>query len=170
MKILLHACCAPCAIECVHLLCDDGHKVTLFWYNPNIEPQDEYGKRQGSLRKFVEFSATELINYGEYGIEDFTGNVISMNGDDCGICYTKRLFAAASVTLNAGYDAFSTTLLISPYQKHDVIRSVGENIEQMTGTSFYYRDFRSSFRDGQRKARELGFYMQKYCGCLKHKD
>lgn len=165
MRILLHACCGPCAIECVHILKNDGHEVALFWYNPNIEPKDEHDKRYDSLRKFADLSGTPLIAHSEYGVEDFVGNVISLHADDCGICYTTRLYATANATLSGGFDAFSTTLLISPYQKHDVIRSLGESVAQMTSTNFYYHDFRPSFREGQRKAREMGLYMQKYCGC-----
>jgi len=170
MKILLHACCGPCAIECVRLLADEKHDVALFWYNPNIAPKDEHDKRYESLHKFAELSGTQLITHSDYGVEDFVGNVISTHADDCGICYTTRLYAAANATFGSGFDAFSTTLLISPYQKHDVIRSVGVNIAQMIGTNFYYCDFRPSFRVGQQKAREMGLHMQKYCGCLKHKD
>jgi len=65
-----------------------------------------------------------------------------------------------------GYDAISTTLLVSPYQKHDEIRRLGEKISSVYGLEFLYRDFRVGFREGQAKARELGLYMQKYCGCV----
>lgn len=67
---------------------------------------------------------------------------------------------------NTGYDAFSTTLLISPYQNHELLKQIGEELAQKYGISFLYRDFRQGFREGQNEARELGLYMQKYCGCV----
>ena len=170
MKILLHACCGSCAIECVQLLKQNENDITLFWYNPNIAPEDERNKRYDSLRKFAELSGTSMVSYAEYGVEDFVGNVISSHMDDCGICYATRLYVSAKTAFSGGYDAFSTSLLISPHQKHDVIYSLGNDIAQMTNVNFYYYDFRSLFRDGQRKARNLGLYMQKYCGCIKNKD
>lgn len=65
-----------------------------------------------------------------------------------------------------GYDSFSTTLLISPYQNHEVLKGLGEELAQKYGIKFVYRDFRVGFREGQTKARELDLYMQKYCGCV----
>ena len=67
---------------------------------------------------------------------------------------------------NTGYDAFTTTLLISPYQNHEVLKEVGQEIAEKYGLTFLYRDFRPGFREGQTMARELGLYMQKYCGCV----
>ena len=67
---------------------------------------------------------------------------------------------------NIGYDTFSTTLLISLYQNHDAIKQIGEELAQKYNLKFLYRDFRPGFREGQAEARELGLYMQKYCGCV----
>jgi len=84
----------------------------------------------------------------------------------CDICYKMRLEAAADACREAGMSIFSTTLLVSPYQRHERIREIGEAAAAVRGLHFYYQDFRSGFRRGQAKAREMGLYRQNYCGCL----
>ncbi|HOJ12221.1 MAG TPA: epoxyqueuosine reductase QueH, partial [Clostridiales bacterium] len=84
----------------------------------------------------------------------------------CAMCYTIRLDKAASFAKEHGFDAFTTTLLISPYQKHDLIKELGEKLADKYKIQFYYRDFRPGFRKGQQQAKELGLYRQKYCGCI----
>ena len=84
----------------------------------------------------------------------------------CAHCYTIRLGTAAKYAADHGYDAFTSSLLISPYQNHELLKTVGETMGKKYGVEFYYRDFRPGFREGQAKAREMGLYMQKYCGCI----
>ena len=86
--------------------------------------------------------------------------------DRCAYCYESRLFAAAKYAAEHGISSFSTTLLISPYQNHELLRQTGERAAQEYGVSFLYRDFRPYFKEGQQRARELELYMQKYCGCI----
>lgn len=81
-------------------------------------------------------------------------------------CYRTRLEKTAQYAKENGYDSFSTTLLVSPYQKHDDIKRIGEELAEKYGLEFHYVDFRAGYREGQAKARELGLYMQKYCGCI----
>ena len=73
---------------------------------------------------------------------------------------------AVKYAADHGYDAFTSSLLISPYQNHELLKAVGETMGKKYGVEFYYRDFRPGFREGQAKAREMGLYMQKYCGCI----
>ena len=84
----------------------------------------------------------------------------------CGYCYQSRLLATADFALAHGFERFSTTLLISPYQHHQLIREIGERIAAERGLEFVYLDLRPGFRAGQEAAREMGLYMQKYCGCI----
>ena len=86
--------------------------------------------------------------------------------DRCGICYAMRLETAAAYAAAHGFESFSTTLLVSPYQRHDLIRQIGESIGRKYGITFLYRDFRVRFHEGQQRAREAGLYLQKYCGCV----
>ena len=89
-----------------------------------------------------------------------------MKDPRCGYCYDVRFELLAKVAKEEGFDAFSTTLLVSPYQNHELIIKVAEEKAKKYGVDFYYRDFRVGFREGQQIARDLGMYMQKYCGCI----
>jgi len=101
-----------------------------------------------------------------YPLEDWLARVAAAPADRCAYCYESRLQATAEQAAERGYRRFSTTLLISPYQKHEQIRQTGERIAAERGLEFVYLDLRPGFRAGQQKARERGLYMQKYCGCI----
>jgi predicted adenine nucleotide alpha hydrolase (AANH) superfamily ATPase len=168
MKLLFHACCAPCSTACFLGLKDEGLAAGLFWYNPNIHPFTEYQARKNSIVKFAAENAVNLDMDDEYGLRLFLKTVGTdpRPGDRCGICYTLRLEKTARVAAANNYNAFSTTLLCSPYQNHDAIRAAGEAAASDAGVQFFYRDFRPWFMEGQRIARDGGSYIQKYCGCV----
>ena len=92
--------------------------------------------------------------------------VVGNEANRCGDCYRLRLSRTAQVARDQGYDSFSTTLLISPYQKHELIREVGQEVGKEHGVAFYYEDFRAGFRESHHLARELDLYHQAYCGCV----
>ena len=166
MKLLLHTCCAPCSIYCIDELKKDKINITSFWYNPNIHPYTEYKSRLDTLKKHCELIQLPLEIVDEYGLRKFTINVINDLENRCDYCYNERLKATAEYAYNNGYDTFSTTLLISPYQNHEKIKEIGKKISKEIGIDFLYKDFREGFRKGQNRARELEIYMQKYCGCV----
>lgn len=166
MKLLLHICCAPCSIMCIERLREQAIDVTGFWYNPNIHPWTEYQARMNALKSYSESIQLPMIWKDEYGIRPFTQMVIDDLDHRCPKCYRVRLLEVAQTAKNLGYDAFSTTLLISPYQKHDVLKSIAEEVARTVGIPFHYVDFRPDFRQGQLKARQFPLYMQKYCGCI----
>ncbi|MDR0289778.1 MAG: epoxyqueuosine reductase QueH [Treponema sp.] len=168
MKLLFHCCCAPCATACIENLSAESIAPTLFWYNPNIHPLDEYQKRRDALSAFAAAQNLPLEIIDEYGEETFLSGIGSETEAPkrCELCYRMRLERAAAFSAENGFDAFSTSLLISPYQNHDAIRSIGEELAARHGLQFFYKDFRPLFRQGQNKARALGLYMQKYCGCM----
>ena len=166
MKLLLHSCCAPCSIKCVDTLRQEKIEPTLFWYNPNIHPFTEYRSRKNALLEWAKDENLEVIVKDEYGLRSFIDNVYPNYGGRCVYCYKVRLEETAGIAKANGFTHFSTTLLISPYQKHEMIKNIGEEIAQKYGVEFLYRDFRPYFREGQRIAREKGIYMQKYCGCI----
>jgi predicted adenine nucleotide alpha hydrolase (AANH) superfamily ATPase len=164
---LLHTCCAPCSVKCIDSLAEENIRPALFWYNPNIHPFTEYRERRDTLVKFAADSGLELLSDDEYGLRLFLRNMLADKAPErCAYCYRLRLEKTAARAAEENYDWFSTTLLISPYQNHDLIRSIGEELGKIYGIKFLYRDFRPLFRAGQSKARELGLYMQKYCGCI----
>ena len=167
MKLLLHTCCAPCSVYCIDSLREEGIEPTVYWYNPNIHPYMEYKARRDCLKEYTKNINVQAIFEENYGLDEFCKNVIGDLENRCSnYCYRVRLEQTAKYAKENGYDSFSTTLLVSPYQKHDVIIKVAEEMAIKYNVKFLYRDFRIGFREGQNKARELGLYMQKYCGCV----
>ena len=167
MKILMHTCCAPCSVYCIDSLRAEGLEPELYWYNPNIHPFIEYKTRRDCLKDYASRVDVKLIIEEDYGLDDFCRNVVDDIANRCiNYCYPKRLGQTVRYAVEHGYGAFTTTLLVSPYQKHDEIKRVCEELASESGLEFIYRDFRLGFREGQAKARELGLYMQKYCGCI----
>ena len=169
MKLLLHACCAPCSVQCVKALDEEEIRPDLYWYNPNIHPSTEYRSRRDTLYAFAKERNLSLVTEDEYGLRSFIAGLNeSAPGENgrCAFCYRLRLEKTARSAAEKGYDAFSTTLLISPYQDHGLIRKIGEELALLHGPQFLYRDFRPRFRQGQGEARAAGYYMQKYCGCI----
>ena len=167
MKILLHTCCAPCSIYCVERLQELNIELDAYWYNPNIHPYMEYKMRRDTCKSYMESIGINAIIEEDYGLKEFVKETISDLENRCqNYCYKVRLEKTAKYAKEHGYDAFSTTLLISPYQNHELLKQMGEKIGKQYGIEFFYEDFRPGFRQGQNKARELGLYMQKYCGCI----
>ena len=167
MKLLMHTCCAPCSVYCIDSLRDEGIEPTVYWYNPNIHPYTEYIARRDCLKNYTESINVEAIFEDEYGLDEFCKNVVNSLCTRCqDYCYPVRLEQTAKYAKEHGFDTITTTLLVSPYQKHDIIKNLGELIAKKYGLEFLYRDFRVGFKVGQAKARELGLYIQKYCGCI----
>lgn len=163
----MHTCCAPCSVYCIDSLKKDGIEPTIFWFNPNIHPYMEYKARRDCLKDYVKTVGVKAIFQEDYGLDEFCKNVVSDIPNRCvNFCYRKRIGETAKYAAKNGFDAFTTTLLVSPYQKHEELVAVCEEMAALCGIEFVYRDFREGFREGQKKARELGLYMQKYCGCI----
>ena len=166
MNVLLHICCAPCANRPIDVLRTDGMNVTGFWYNPNIHTFTEYRARRDCLRADAPEIELPLIERNDYALRPFVRAVAEDIGNRCVKCYEMRLYEAAHQAKEGGFDCFTSSLFISPYQQHELMREVAERAAAEYGVSFLYRDFRPYFREGQAFAREHGFYMQKYCGCI----
>jgi len=167
MNILLHTCCAPCMIFPVDELSRDGHKVAGFFYNPNIHPYSEYLKRRSEVEKYSGETDFKML-YGDYDIERYFQYMIYDEGakSRCPKCWWLRLEKTAIFARDNGFDAFTTTLLASPYQDQDMINSIGSDIAKNTGVGFYFKDFRPGFKEAHAIARGKGIYCQNYCGCI----
>lgn len=165
MKTLLHICCAPCSVACVDTLRHEGIRFDGFWFNPNIQPFTEYTARRDTLINFASDNF-KLILDDDYNLKSFAKNTAPDYTGRCGYCYDLRLQRTAKYAKENGYDSFTSTLFISPYQDHDLMIKSAMRASQMYEVEFLYRDFRPYFRQGQTQARELGMYMQKYCGCV----
>ena len=167
MKLLMHTCCGPCSVYCIDSLREEGIEPVSFWYNPNIHPYIEYKTRRDTLIEYSKIANFEVIIKEEYGLREFCKNVIDDLENRCtNYCYKVRLEETAKYAKENGYDAFTTTLFVSPYQNHEELKRICEELARKYEIEFLYRDFRIGFRQGQAKARELGLYMQKYCGCV----
>lgn len=165
MKILLHTCCAPCIIYPLEVLQGEEFMVVSYFYNPNIQPYQEYEQRRNCLEGYCEDNKIEIIE-GNYDIDRFFQDVVFREKVRCRVCYRLRLSLAAKVAKKGHFEAFTTTLLGSPYQNHELVRELGKELENKYGVPFMYRDFREGWKRGVSKSKELGLYSQQYCGCI----
>jgi len=165
MKILMHICCAPCAVYPAEVLKSEGISFDGYYYNPNIHPVEEFELRRKTLEQYSEITGLKTI-YSDVFMQEKWENFPGDRDERCTMCYETRLGETARMASAEGYDGFTTTLLVSPYQKHELIIDIAEKYAKIHGTSFIYRDFRTGFRKGQNAAREMGLYRQKYCGCI----
>ncbi|OGP50716.1 MAG: hypothetical protein A2Y79_01960 [Deltaproteobacteria bacterium RBG_13_43_22] len=166
MKLLLHICCAPCTIYPLQTLRDQGFQITGYFYNPNIHPFREFEKRKNTLKEYAGISNLEIFFDDQYDLELFLNQTRPWGSERCRTCYEIRLEATARQAKSQGFDAFSTTLLYSRYQKHDWIKAVGAKTGERFEIPFHYQDFRPGWDKGIQIAKELGLYRQPYCGCI----
>lgn len=166
MRVLLHICCANCAIYPLDQLQERRDEVVGFFFNPNIHPYQEYQKRLEALRQYSEKARLRMIFRDEYLLEEFLRNVSHRVDQRCHYCYQLRLEATAREAKQKAFDQFSTTLLQSAHQNHALIRETGERIAREIGIPFYYEDFRPGWRKGLEVSKAMGLYRQQYCGCI----
>jgi predicted adenine nucleotide alpha hydrolase (AANH) superfamily ATPase len=166
MKMLLHTCCGPCSIYPIEYLKEKGMEIQGYFYNPNIHPYTEYVKRRDTLLEYAAGIGIPVICEEDYPMEEFIRKVVHRESERCRECYAMRLEETAKAAKGGGFDSFTTTLLVSPYQKHELIRTIGEEYGQKYGVPFYYVDFRPGYRKATARSRELGMYRQKFCGCI----
>jgi predicted adenine nucleotide alpha hydrolase (AANH) superfamily ATPase len=163
---------------------DRGIDVECLWFNPNIHPYTEYKNRFDSVKKLETMWNSEntnppippLLKGGKgglkieyidyYGLKEYLRNVVGNEDNRCEYCYSVRLKETAKKAGEINADAFTTSLLVSPYQKFDAIINIGRLMQDRYGVEFYTEDFRSGFNEGRRLSRKLGLYRQKYCGCI----
>jgi predicted adenine nucleotide alpha hydrolase (AANH) superfamily ATPase len=166
LKILLHICCGPCAIYPLKVLKTKGFDVMGFYYRHNIHPFTECVKREETLRSYAESINLRVIYQEGYDLEGFLQKMIFRESKRCSVCYHERLRSTALVAKRGKFNYFSTTLLYSKFQKHDMIRSMGESIGKSAGVPFYYHDFREGWKEGIEESKRLEMYRQQYCGCI----
>jgi predicted adenine nucleotide alpha hydrolase (AANH) superfamily ATPase len=167
-KILLHTCCGPCFLGSYEGLKNEDLEITNFYYNPNIQPVDEWNTRLENL-KSAALGKSAAVLVSPYDPENYAEAVAGKESEfprRCLDCYRLRLQKTAESARDGGYDLFSTTLLISPYQQHEALKNIGREVGQRVGIDFYYKDLRPFFKEGQAIAKNQNLYRQKYCGCL----
>ena len=171
MKVLLHICCAPCACACVPRLKELGHEVALFFSNSNIDTPVEFEKRSGAARKLAEEDGVEIV-FDEYNHTQWLADVAKgfesepEKGARCERCFRFSMLRAAKYAAENGYDAFTTSLTVSPHKPTGLLFAAGDDVS--VGRAMFLReDFkkREGFKKSTVRSRELGLYRQNYCGC-----
>jgi len=166
MNILLHVCCGPCTAYPLQVLRAEGHQVRGFFYNPNIHPFREFGRRIAALEELCR-RHDFLVDYErEYGLKEYLRRVVYQEERRCLLCYRMRLIETVRKAKELGADAFSTTLLYSRYQQHEAIRELAGQLAEEYDIAFYYQDFREGWQEGIDMAVAMGIYRQPYCGCI----
>lgn len=182
MKVLMHICCGPCSIMPIRRLLDEGHEITGYFYNPNIQPLAEYMRRREGTAQVAERLGIKMLWAKRVEDYDTVAWLRMMHGREevpgrCHLCWGQRLEATFRKALEGGFDAFTSSLLYSRYQQHDFIAARGEDLASVTGIAvtkgepaqrviFLYRDFRSDWQEGIDISREWVIYRQQYCGCI----
>lgn len=165
-RVLLHVCCGPCAVATVEMLRDEGFEVTGLFLNPNIHPLTEYLRRRDAALETAERMGFPLIvRDEEYDPMAYMRAVAFREANRCFHCYEMRLSRAVQIAKHGNFDAFSTTLLYSKHQKHELIKSLCADLSTAS-VPFLYRDFRLGWTRGIEESRRMGIYRQQYCGCL----
>jgi predicted adenine nucleotide alpha hydrolase (AANH) superfamily ATPase len=166
MKILFHICCAPCALYPYYRMKEDGMEPVGYFYNPNIHPYTEYKKRLDTVKDFSLRAGLEVRYRDSYDLDEFLMRIAGKGALRCEQCYRMRLDAAGAAAREFGLTAYTTSLLYSKYQKHDLIRGIAMEMASEHGIEFYYEDFRRGWREGIVESKAMGLYRQQYCGCI----
>jgi hypothetical protein len=140
--------------------------VMGFFYRHNIHPYTECLKRQEALQSYARQIDLRMIYQEGYEMEEFIQNVVYREKDRCQYCYHDRLRTTALLAKRGKFDYFSTTLLYSKFQKHEMIKSIGESVGKDAGVPFFYDDFRMGWKEGVKTSKDLEMYRQPYCGCI----
>ena len=170
-RVLLHLCCAGCSPHVVEVLRRD-HDVTGYFYNPNIHPEPEYRLRLEEAERLAEHLGFELIS-GAYDVERWFAATKGLEhepegGARCEVCFRLRLEDTGQRARQGGFDAFTTTLTVSPHKNARLINAIGAAAGEGCGVDFLERDFKKGhgFVRTISLCREMGLYRQDYCGCL----
>lgn len=177
-KLLLHSCCGPCSSYVITYL-KDYFDITILYYNPNIEPIEEYEKRRNEQIKLInELNIPSLalfpVDYENNVYREFVKGYESdkEGGNRCHLCYELRLKKTCEVAIKNNFEYFGTTLTVSPYKNAQILNRIGENLSKEYNIKWLYSDFKK--KDGYKKSIELSkeynLYRQDYCGCLFSKD
>lgn len=173
--LLLHACCAPCSSYVIEYL-SNYFKITMYYYNPNIYPKEEYEKRLNELKRFIKQIKTKYsidildckYDSNEYfsaikGLED-----LGERSERCYKCYEIRIRNTASIASKYNFDYFTTTLSISPYKNCEWINKIGIDFGVKYNVKYLFNDFkkRNGYKRSIELSKEYNLYRQDYCGCI----
>jgi predicted adenine nucleotide alpha hydrolase (AANH) superfamily ATPase len=170
-QLLLHTCCGPCSTVAVPAWRARGIEPLAWFNNPSIQPAAELERRRDSMRRYSRAAGLELIMPGAARHEEdwlaWAEELPELPQDErCRRCLGLRLDAAGAAAVLLGIPRFSTTLSVSPYQRHDLIAAAGEEAARRHGADFVYLDLRPEFRESYAESRRFQLYRQPYCGCV----
>ena len=171
-RLLLHACCAPCSSAIVEWMLANDIRPTIYYYNPNIYPREEYETRKQESQRHAESLGIQWID-GDYDHQGWLDGVCGLEGEPergrrCEQCFTLRLTAAAKEAKRLGLQFFATTLASSRWKSLEQIERAGHRAEQaVPGTTFWAQNWRKGGLQERRNQllKEFNFYNQLYCGC-----
>jgi predicted adenine nucleotide alpha hydrolase (AANH) superfamily ATPase len=174
-KLLLHACCAPCSTACIERV-KDFFDLTVYFYNPNMDSEQEYNTRLAEQERLCDAWKINLIKEG-YCAEDFNAIVGGLEsqpegGARCVKCFELRLTKTAEKAKELGFDYFTTTLTVSPLKNADLLNKVGEKVAETVGVKFLPTDFKkkNGYKRSVELSKEFSLYRQNYCGCIYSKN
>lgn len=162
----MHICCANCSLYPLKSFLSKGIDVKGLWFNPNIHPYTEYKMRLESVERLERLWSLDIEYIDHYGLKEFLIAVVNREDDRCRLCYSMRLEEVAKTAKKMRLDGFTTSLLVSPYQKFDMIVDIGREMGKKYSIPFYIEDFRPGWKPNISLSKELGLYRQKYCGCI----
>ena len=165
-SVLIHCCCVHCAAYTIDYWRQWGYEVSALWYNPNIHPYMEHQHRLEAMESLAQEVNLPLMVTEGYDIIDYFRQVVGHEAQRCQYCFKLRLAKTAETACQMDFSAFTTTLLISPHQKHDLLREIGNKLAKEKGIDFLYVDLRKRYSDSRRMTKELELYRQQYCGCV----
>ena len=171
-KVLLHSCCAPCSSAIIECMMANGIHPTVYYYNPNIYPFEEYEIRKAEAKRFVTSQGLSFVD-ADYDYDGWKEGVCGMEneperGRRCLQCFKMRLLQTARYALEHGFTTFTTTLASSRWKSLEQINEAGRwASEQVEGVTFWEQNWRKGGLQERRNQllKEYGFYNQQYCGC-----
>lgn len=174
-KLLIHSCCAPCSSYVLEYL-SEFFKISVFYYNPNISPQEEYNRRLQEQKTFIlEFKTKYEVDFteGKYDTDSFFALAKGLEdeiegGERCFKCYRLRLNETAITAKKTGFDYFTTTLSVSPYKNADKLNELGKELSDIHGVKYLYSNFKKNngYKRSIELSKEFNLYRQEYCGCI----
>ncbi len=165
-SVIVHCCCAHCAAYTIAYWRQQGYRVGALWYNPNIHPYMEHQHRLEAMQSLAREIDLPLHIAGGYDMMDYFRRVVGHEAERCQYCFRLRLAKTAGAAAEMGYNAFTTTLLISPHQKHELLRDIGAELASGEGVDFLYADLRKRYSDSRCLTKGLALHRQQYCGCV----
>ncbi|MFC1899119.1 epoxyqueuosine reductase QueH [Chloroflexota bacterium] len=165
-SVLVHCCCAHCAAYTLDYWRHQGYQVSILWYNPNIHPYMEHQHRLEAMEILARETGLPLVVINGYDIVDYFRDIANREDERCRHCFRMRLMKTAETARDRGFEAFTTSLLISPHQKHELLKEISHEISEKLGVGFLCADLRKRYSDSRHITRGMNIYRQQYCGCV----